>query len=153
MSRTTEAHPRRAGFPLWRSRSDRPPRRSVRQTAGSGTRGVVAAVAAAEGAVIRLMIRLVTAAASLIAALIGLAIVLRLLGANSHNGVAHDIHAAANLFAGSFTTLFTIHHARLSILVNWGIALCVYLLAGIMVAAVIAWIGRAIVPRRIARAE
>lgn len=153
MSRSTEVHPRRAGFPPWRSTADRPPRRSVRETAGSGTRAAVAAVAAAESAVIRLVIRLVMAAASLIAALIGLAIVLRLLGANSHNGVAHDIHVAANFFAGSFTTLFTIHHARLSILVNWGVALCVYLLAGMIVAAVIAWIGRAIIPRRIARAE
>ena len=145
MSRSTEVHPRRAGFTPWRSTADRPRRRSVRETAGSGTRAAVA--------VIRLVIRLVMAAVSLIAALIGLAIVLRLLGANAHNGVAHDIHVAANFFAGSFTTLFTIRQARLSILVNWGIALCVYLLAGIIVAAVIAWIGRAIIPRRIARVE
>jgi hypothetical protein len=114
------------------------------RSAGSGA---LAAVAVAESALIRLVCRLVLAAASLIAALIGLAIALRLLGANVHNGVAHAIHTAANFFAGSFTTLFTIHHASLSLLINWGIALCVYLLAGMVVAGVVARVGRAITPR------
>jgi hypothetical protein len=95
-----------------------------------------------------LLARAALAAGSLIAALIGLAIVLRLLGANSRNGVVHAIHSAANFFAGSFTTLFTIHHARLAILVNWGIALCVFLLAGVIVAAAIGVVARTLTPRR-----
>ena len=126
------------------------PRFALRRRAphdGSATSGALAAVAVAESALIRLVCRLVLAAASLIAALIGLAIVLRLLGANLHNGVAHAIHTGANFFAGSFTTLFTIHHASLSLLVNWGIALCLYLLAGMIVAGVVARAGRAITPR------
>lgn len=126
------------------------PRFALRRRArheGSATGGALAAVAVAESALVGLVCRLVRVAASLIAALIGLAIVLRLLGANSQNGVAHAIHTAANFFAGSFTTLFTIHHASLSLLINWGIALCVYLLAGMIVAGVVARVGRAITPR------
>lgn len=133
---------------MQRRRRNKAPGRSIRASAGSATRGAVNAVALAESAVIRLAVRLVMAAASLIAALIGLAIVLRLVGANPHNGVAHAIHVAANFFAGSFTTLFTIHHhARLTLLVNWGIALCAFLLAGVIVAGLIARIGRAVTPR------
>jgi len=128
-------------------------RRSVGRSARDATRGAVAAGIVAERALLGLVIRLVVTAASLIAALIGLAIVLRLIGANSHNGIVHAIHTAANVFAGSFTTLFTIHHARLSILVNWGIALCVYLLAGMIVASVIAWIARSVTPRAAASAD
>jgi hypothetical protein len=121
----------------------RPARPSVR----NASRNAVATFATAESAFFRLLTQAVLAAASLISALIGLAIVLRLLGANSRNGIVHAIHTAANFFAGSFTTLFTIHHARLEILVNWGIALCVFLLAGLLLAAAIGAISRALVPR------
>jgi hypothetical protein len=99
---------------------------------------------------LRMLMRAVLAAAALIAALIALAIVLRLVGANSANSVVHDIHVAANFFAGAFTSMFTIHNGRVSLLVNWGIAACVFLLAGAVAARVIAWIAGAtmIVGRR-----
>jgi hypothetical protein len=79
--------------------------------------------------------------AGLIAGLIALAIILRLVGANSGNGIVHDIHVAANFFAGAFTSMFRISSARLSLLVNWGIAACVYLAAGALIARMIAWAG------------
>lgn len=87
------------------------------------------------------LVRAVMLIASLIAALIVLAIVLRLIGANAGNGIVHDIHVAANFFAGAFTSMFKISSARLSLLVNWGIAALVYLLAGGLVARMIAWAG------------
>ncbi|MGD0197115.1 MAG: hypothetical protein ABSC56_04300 [Solirubrobacteraceae bacterium] len=113
----------------------------------------LAAVAAAEEATFGVLVRLVVLGAGLIAALIALAIALRLLDANAHNGIVHAIHVAANFFAGSFTTLFRIHGPRLSLLVNWGIALCAYLVAGALVAAVIRRIANVVTPRsRAARA-
>jgi hypothetical protein len=99
-----------------------------------------------ESAVLGLLMRLVLTVTGLISLLIGIAIALRVLGANAHNGAAHTIHSAANFFAGSFTTLFSIDHARLSLVVNWGIAIGVYLIAGIIVASVIASLARVIVP-------
>lgn len=98
------------------------------------------------------LVRAVLLVAGLIAALIALAIILRLIGANAGNGVVHDIHVAANFFAGAFTSMFRISSARLSLLVNWGIAACVYLLAGALVARMIGWAasGSVLVRRRAA---
>jgi len=105
--------------------------------------GPVAVAAEVSNAAFRLMVRAVLAAAGLIAALIALAIVLRLIGANPANSVVHDIHVAANFFAGAFTTVFKIHNGRVSLLVNWGIAACVFLAAGAIVARIMALIARA----------
>jgi hypothetical protein len=107
--------------------------------------GPVAAGAEFTNAALRMLMRLVLAVAVVIAALIALAIVLRLIGANASNSVVHDIHVAANFFAGAFTTVFKIHDGRLSLLVNWGIAAGVFLLAGAIVARIIAWIAGATV--------
>jgi hypothetical protein len=120
--------------------------RGLRGTASNASWRAAVAIIGVESATFRLAMRLVIAAASLIASLVALAIALQLLGANSHNSIAHGIHAGANWFAGSFTSLFAIHNDRLSLLVNWGLALGCYLLAGLIVASLIATIARAVTP-------
>ena len=54
------------------------------------------------------------------------------------------IHSAANFFAGAFTGLFAVHQPRLAIVVNWGIAVGVFLLAGSTTAALIAKLSRSV---------
>ena len=105
--------------------------------------------AGVSSAPLQVLMRLVLAVAGLIAALIVLAIVLRLIGANSNNSIVHDIHVAANFFAGAFTTIFRIHNARVSLLVNWGVAAGVFLLAGAIVARLIASIANGTVRREV----
>lgn len=105
------------------------------------------AVAEASNATLRALVRAVLLVAALIAALIALAIVLRLLGANGSNGVVDAVHDAANFFAGSFTTMFKVSNGRVALLLNWGIAACVFLLAGVLVARAIAAVAR-FLPRR-----
>jgi hypothetical protein len=79
--------------------------------------------------------RLVLTIAVLIALLIGLAIVLRLVDANSHNTIVKGIHDGANFFAGAFTGLITFKgHAKRELAVDWGIALLVYLIVGAVIA-------------------
>jgi hypothetical protein len=113
----------------------------------AGGRRAVAAIAATPGAVLGFVVRMIRVATALVAALICLAIGLRLVGANPHNAVAHAVHSGANLFAGSFTTLFVIaHHPKLSLAVDWGIALFVVVLAGLILAGLVAGISPA--PRR-----
>ncbi|HUB77048.1 MAG TPA: hypothetical protein VL977_08320 [Solirubrobacteraceae bacterium] len=110
-----------------------------RRRSGEGARRAAAALAATPGAVLGLAARAVLTATALITALIGVAIALRVLGANPHNAVAHAVHSAANLFAGSFTTLFLIaHHPVLALVVDWGIALLLFAIAGVALAALIA---------------
>jgi hypothetical protein len=86
--------------------------------------------------------RLIMAAAVLVALLIGLAIVLRDVDANAHNTIVRGLHDGANFFAGAFTGLVTFHgHPKRAITVDWGIALLVYLLAGGLLAAMVARFG------------
>jgi hypothetical protein len=87
--------------------------------------------------------RLLMAVAALIALLIGLAIVLRDVDANSGNTIVKGIHEGANFFAGAFTGLVTFKgHAKREITVDWGIALLVYLIVGALLARSIARVGR-----------
>lgn len=86
--------------------------------------------------------RLVLTVATLIALLIGLAIVLRDVDANSHNTIVKGIHDGANFFAGAFTGLITFKgHAKRELTVDWGIALLVYLIVGALIARSIQRIG------------
>lgn len=87
--------------------------------------------------------RLVMTVAALIALLIGLAIVLRDVDANSSNTIVKGIHDGANFFAGAFTGLITFNgHPKRAITVDWGIALVVYLIVGAVISSFIARIGR-----------
>ncbi len=86
--------------------------------------------------------RLVMLTATLIALLIGLAIVLVLVDANTSNTIVKGIHEGANFFAGAFTGLITFSgHPKREIVVDWGIALVAYLVAGAVISRLIARIG------------
>lgn len=107
------------------------------------TRNAGAAAVGTAGAGVVLLARLVMAAASVIALLIGLAIVLRDVDANSANTLVKGIHEGANFFAGAFTGLIRFSgHPKRAITIDWGIALLVYLIVGAMVSKMIAGVGR-----------
>ena len=82
--------------------------------------------------------RLVRTVAGLIALLIVVAIVLFLVGANPANAVVRDIHDAAAWFVGPFKNLFSIHSAKLAMVVNWGLAAVVYVVVGGFIASLLA---------------
>ena len=87
--------------------------------------------------------RLLLGVGFLIALLIGLAILLRDVDANAGNTIVKGIHDGANFFAGSFTGLASFHgHPKRAITINWGIAAVAYLLAGAILAGLVARIGR-----------
>jgi hypothetical protein len=95
------------------------------------------------GSGVLVLARLVMTVATLIALLIGLAIVLRDVGANPHNTIWEGIHEGANFFAGAFTGLIKFNgHPKRAITVDWGIALLVYLIVGAVISRFIARIGR-----------
>jgi hypothetical protein len=107
------------------------------------TRGAGAAAVGALGSGVIMLARLVMTVAAVIALLIGLAIVLRDVGANTSNTIVKDVHDGANFFAGSFTGLISFHgHPKRAITVDWGIALVAYLVVGGVIAGMIARVGR-----------
>jgi hypothetical protein len=109
------------------------PRRANRGAAAVGT--------VASGVVT--LSRIVLMVAGLIAVLIGLAILLRDVDANSGNTIVKGVHDGANFFAGAFTGLATFHgHPKRAITIDWGIAALAYLAAGVLVAAVVRRVGR-----------
>jgi hypothetical protein len=66
--------------------------------------------------------------------LIGLAIVLRDIGANPANTIIKGLHECAAFFAGAFTGLISFHgHPKRAITFDWGIAAIVYLIAGAVI--------------------
>jgi hypothetical protein len=93
---------------------------------------------------VRALLRLLLIVAVLLTLLIGLAIVLRDVGANPHNSIVKGIHEGANFLVGGFTGLFKYsgNHAKREITVNWGIGLICYLIAGALVAWAIVRISR-----------
>jgi hypothetical protein len=111
--------------------------RGSRRRAGARWRARERSAAAigALGSGVLAIARLITSVAVLVAVLIGLAIVLRDIGANPANGIVKGIHEGANFFAGAFTGLISFHgHAKRAITVDWGIAVIVYLIAGTVIA-------------------
>ena len=110
---------------------------------GGRTRDAGAVAVGAVGSGVLVLARLVMSAATLIALLIGLAIVLRDVGANPHNTIWEGVHDGANFFAGAFTDLIKFSgHPKRAITVNWGIALLAYLVVGAVISRSIARIGR-----------
>jgi hypothetical protein len=107
------------------------------------TRDLGAAAVGTLGSGVVAFARLVMTVAALIALLIGLAIVLRDVDANSSNTIVKGIHEGANFFAGSFTGLVAFSgHPKRAITVDWGIALIAYLILGAAIAGLIARVGR-----------
>jgi hypothetical protein len=89
--------------------------------------------------------RLIRTLAGLIALVIVAAIVLFVVGANSGNVIVRDVHDVAAWFVGPFKGLFSIHKAKLAMIVNWGLAAVVYLIVGHFIATLLARMGT---PRR-----
>jgi hypothetical protein len=82
--------------------------------------------------------RLVRLAAALVVLVIVVAIVLRVVGANPANSIVSDIHDAGRMLVGPFKNVFTIKNAKADLAVNWGVAAIVYLIAGGLLARLIA---------------
>jgi hypothetical protein len=85
--------------------------------------------------------RLVRTLVSLIALVIVAAIVLFLVGANPSNGIVSAVHDVAAWLVGPFKNLFSIHNAKLAMVVNWGLAALVYLVVGHFIATLLARMG------------
>jgi hypothetical protein len=92
--------------------------------------------------------RLVRVAAVVVFALIVLAIILYDAKANPSNNIVKAIHDAANTLTTPFHGVFSVKGMRKELTINWGIAAVVYLIAGWIVAAIIASPARAIRPFR-----
>ena len=114
---------------------------AAREPRAGRSRGSAAVGSVASGAIT--LSRLVMLVAVLIAVLIGLAIVLRDVSANTNNAIVSGIHDGANFFAGGFTGMVTFSgHPKRALSVDWGIALVAYLIAGAIIAGVISHFGR-----------
>jgi hypothetical protein len=92
--------------------------------------------------------RLVRAAAGIVFVLIVLAIILYDAKANPSNSIVKAIHDAGNTLTTPFHGLFNVHGLRKQLTINWGIAAVVYLIAGVIVAAIVASPARAVRPFR-----
>ena len=106
-------------------------------------RPAVAAGAAAVGAraasgLFLTLARLVRAATAAAVVLIVLGIILYDAKANPSNTIVSGIHDAANWLTSPFHGLFTFHGLRKQLSLNWGIAAVVYLIAGAIIASIIA---------------
>ncbi len=108
---------------------------SDRPAAGAGAAAVGARAA---GGFFLLLARLVRAAAVIAFLLIVLGIILFDLKANPGNSIVKAIHDAGNWLTNPFHGLFSIHGARKMLSVNWGIAAVIYLIAGGIIASIIA---------------
>jgi hypothetical protein len=114
-----------------------------RRGVGWHGRNAGAATIGAFGSGVLTLASVVLLAAVLIALLIGLAIVLFDVDANASNTIVKGIHEGANFFASPFTGLIKFSgHPKRAISVDWGIALLVYLIVGLIISRWIARLGR-----------
>lgn len=84
-----------------------------------------------------LLARAIAAIAGIIALIIAAGIVFRILGANPDNAIVSFINDLARGLVGPFDGMFKPRDPKAEILVNWGIALAVYLIAGMLIARVV----------------
>lgn len=92
----------------------------------------------AMGSVMLLLARIVRLLVALLVALIVVGIALRVLDANSTNGIVRDLHDAARAVVGPFDGIFSFRHQKVAIAVNWGIAAVVYAIIGGVIVRLIA---------------
>jgi hypothetical protein len=104
---------------------DGPPESRTRAPGGRG-----AAVGRAYGAGSGLLARFVRLVLSVVVLTIVAGILLALLKANPGNSVVSEVHGWGRWLVGPFNGMFSFHHARVGVAVNWGIAAVVYLFAG-----------------------
>jgi hypothetical protein len=102
------------------------------------TRVAAARGAWAVGSGMQAVARVVRLITWLVVLVIAIAIVLRVTGANPGNTVVKAFHDAGNTLVGPFHNLFKIKDAKESVGVNWGVAAVVYLIAGTLLAGLIA---------------
>jgi type IV secretory pathway VirB2 component (pilin) len=121
------------------------PRPTRQMTAQSGAG---AGAAASLAVVARGLARLVRLAAWVVAGIIVAGILLVVLKANPNNSIVSAVHDTARALIGPFAGMFHLDHHRVSIAVNWGIAACVYLIAGALVARLITMAGTVGLRRR-----
>jgi hypothetical protein len=81
--------------------------------------------------------RLIRAVAGIVAAIIVAAILLRVFSANPHNIVVSDVHDAGAWLVTPFKHLFSLHSAKGTMALNWGIAAVVYLAVAHLLAGLI----------------
>jgi hypothetical protein len=74
---------------------------------------------------------------TVVAAILVLGIVLTLLGASPHNELVKVIHDAGKFLAGPFRGLFSLHSAKATQAVNWGLAAVVWYLLARLIARLI----------------
>ena len=85
----------------------------------------------------RALARIIRVAALLVFALIVLAILLNLLKANPSNAIVSAVHNAAGTLVGPFANMFSFASARTTMVVNWGLAAIVYVIAGGLLASLV----------------
>ena len=118
------------------TRTDEPAAtRAERPARGAGAAAVGAQAA---GGLFVTLAWLVRAAAGIAFLLIVLGIILFDMKANPGNSIVSGIHDAANWLTTPFHGLFSVHGARKMLTINWGIAAVVYLIAGLIIASIIA---------------
>lgn len=98
-------------------------RDTVGRGAGAGVYGLLGFLAAA--------VDIIT---GIIAVIIILGILFVVLKANMGNSIVATIHDVAKTLVGPFDGIFKLKDPRLTIAVNWGIALVVYVLVGRLIA-------------------
>jgi hypothetical protein len=86
------------------------------------------------GAVLGTLARVVRLIVAIVVLIIVAGIVLVLLKANPTNMIVADVHDAARRLAGPFNGIFSLHSARVSLAVNWGLAAVVYAVVGGLIA-------------------
>jgi hypothetical protein len=57
--------------------------------------------------------------------------------ANAANSIVSDVHDAARWLAGPFDGIFSFRSARTAVAVNWGVAVLVYLIVGMLIVRVL----------------
>lgn len=100
-----------------------------------------------------LLARIVRIITGLLAGLLVLGILLVVLEANEDNGIVAAILAAARYLARPFDEMFNLDDPKIEIAVNWGIAAVVYIVAGALIVALLAAIGRSVAGRGRRRTE
>ncbi|HKG16533.1 MAG TPA: hypothetical protein VKA96_02470 [Solirubrobacteraceae bacterium] len=103
------------------------------RTRGGSAEGQLAASASA----LLFAARVVKWVAWLFAGVIALGTLFAVLDANPHNGIASTIHGLAVTLVAPFKNLFHPGDAKLTVAVNWGVALVFYLLVGWLIARVL----------------
>jgi membrane-bound ClpP family serine protease len=79
--------------------------------------------------------RLVRVATGIVAAVIVIGVLLVVLEANPRHEIVATVNGIASDLVGPFKRLFTLDSGKLQVLVNWGIAAGVYLVIGVLFAA------------------